>query len=120
MPDVFDDLRQHIRSIEAQRRAYRKPVLVLLRKPDSGGPRHGGWRTYRHFELYLNDVLIRVYRDDDPGMGYRIGSTLDTMIKSDIERIERALGIRCIRARVNGDLELAGYAGMDKFYGRRC
>lgn len=139
--DIFDDVNEHMTNIDSQRHAYVKslrrqlrlvddelqwegtgrgrietirawrPTLVLLRKADSGGPRHGGWRTYRHFEIYLNGVLLRSFRDDSASDNYASGKWLDELIDKTCGTLERALGIKRIHAREKGDLALAGYKG---------
>jgi hypothetical protein len=83
-------------------------VLMLVRKNDSGGPRHGGWRTYRHFDLYLNGVLIEAFSDDSPNTNYDSDSRLDNRINYRLELLERALGCKALRARIR---DFNPYAG---------
>lgn len=75
-------------------------VLMLVRQNDTGGPRHGGWRTYRNFKLYLNGYLLETFRDDSPSTGYSSDKYLDDMIFSQIHTLEKALRCKCLIAKV--------------------
>lgn len=74
-------------------------TLALIRYKDSGGPRHGGWRTYRHFKLFLNGFEIRSFSDDNASSAWLTGERLDRYIAGEVALFERALGCRVIRGR---------------------
>lgn len=83
-----------------------KNVMVLLREGDTQNQRHGGIRQYRHFTLYVNDVVVETFRDDESNHDYNSGEYLDRYINEFLGVWEQALGCKCIRAERKGRLRL--------------
>lgn len=65
--------------------------LTLVRMSDTSGPRHGGTRVYRHFQLWLNRVMLDEFHDDNPDTRYDSGEQLDLRINARISLLESAL-----------------------------
>lgn len=61
----------------------------LRRMPDSGGQRHGGWRVYRHFNLYINGKKFKDYQDDCSSTGYSSDQYLDRYIDQEVNHMRK-------------------------------
>lgn len=80
--------------------------LVLIQKSDTESIRHGGRRQYRHFELWLNRVLIECFDDDHAWFGYATGRDLDHIINDRLSKFEKALGVVAERIEEEGRVKL--------------
>ena len=61
----------------------------LIRTDDTGGQRHGGWRTYRHFTLMVNGKEFETYRDDCQSTNYASDVYLDRLIAADVRKLRK-------------------------------
>lgn len=72
--------------------------LHLIRMSDSTISGHGGKRTRRNFELWINGVSIRTYTEDSAmTFNYATGPSFDRAIDAEIAKFEEALNCRVIR-----------------------
>lgn len=83
-----------------------KNSIVLVREDDTESLRHGGPQQYRNFSLFINEVLIRRYRDDDPFSGYDSGPELNRRISREVELLEKALGCKMLKCERKGRTKL--------------
>jgi hypothetical protein len=73
-------------------------TLKLIQKANSSSLRHGGvTQEYRNFDLLINDVVAKSFRDDSPAHDYARGPSLDAVIDRQIETLEKCLGCKCQR-----------------------
>lgn len=77
-------------------------TLKLVQRPNSSSLRHGGPQEYRNFDLLINDVVAASFRDDSPMFDYARGPSLDKVIDSQIETMEKCLGCICERPGKTG------------------
>lgn len=82
--------------------------VVLIRENDTGSLRHGGWRTYRHFKLYINGKLCETISDDCPTTAYYTGKHLDEIIDNHLKLLGDLLNCTPVRGKIKGFVEGAG------------
>jgi hypothetical protein len=94
-------------------------TIFIIQQNPTGGPRHGGWRTYRHFIVYINGYEVTRFDDDSPATNYDSDKYLDERIETWLNKMATALHCRPIRGKIKGfdpnnGLQPANYGKLSK------